>query len=127
MKPREGRSVELYEYLLYTGSPRAIQSAHEAAFAKLSAEDLELLRRRLDEAAPPAERPASNDPNELARTATDLELASPGKLATVLDAPSATEPDQTLMQTIAYNVPRRIESLTAFHEWSENVDDDVFE
>ena len=127
MKPREGRSVELYEYLLSTGSPRAIQSAHEAAFAKLSAEDLELLRDRLEEAAPPPERPASNDPNELARTATDLELASPGKLATVLDAPSATEPDQTLMQTIAYNVPRRIESLTAFHEWSENVDDDVFE
>jgi hypothetical protein len=31
------------------------------------------------------------------------------------------------MQTIAYNVPRRIESLTAFREWSENVDDDVFE
>ena len=70
---------------------------------------------------------AELNPNELARTATDLELASPGKLASVLDAPSASEPDQTLMQTIAYNVPRRIESLTAFHEWSENVDDDVFE
>jgi hypothetical protein len=127
MKPHEGRSVELYEYLLSTGSPRAIQSAHEAAFAKLSPDDLELLRRRLEEAAPPAERPAGNDPNELARIATDLELASPGKLATVLDAPSATEQGQTLMQTIADNVPRRIESLTAFHEWSENVDDDVFE
>jgi hypothetical protein len=126
MKRHNGRSAELYEYLLATGTEATIQSAHEAAFARLGRDDRVLLQERLEEAAPDADRPTSNDPKALARVATDLELKTPGKLAIVLQAP-ATQGDGTLLQIIARNVPKRIVSLTAFREWSENVDDDVFE
>ncbi|NNC13620.1 hypothetical protein HII28_17275 [Planctomonas sp. JC2975] len=128
MTSTNDRRTDLYGYLLTTGSREQILEAHVAAFRRLSADDRRALFLRLqDVSRTPAEHPQAGDADELARIATDIEFESPGRLSIILESPTASGDYSTLLDAVAHNIPRRIETLTAFREWSASVDDDWFD
>jgi hypothetical protein len=73
-------AVERYTYLLRTAPPDQIEQAHAEAFAKLTPEQRREVLQRLSSEVPPAERTASEDPQQLARMATRAEMRRPGTL-----------------------------------------------
>src|SRR5690242_9138658 len=70
-------AIERYKYLLRTAPPDRIEAAHSEAFATLTREQRQEVLRRL---AQEGETPASDSPNDLARTATRAEMRRPGTL-----------------------------------------------
>jgi hypothetical protein len=70
-------AIERYKYLLRTAPPDRIEAAHSEAFATLTPEQRKEVLRRL---AQEGETPASDSPQDLARTATRAELRRPGTL-----------------------------------------------
>jgi hypothetical protein len=73
-------AVERYTYLLRTAPPDQIEQAHAEAFAKLTPEQRREVLQRLSAEVPPAERAASEEPQQLARMATRAEMRRPGTL-----------------------------------------------
>ena len=57
-----------------------IEKVHAEAFAKLSPEQRQMVLQRLDEDLPEGERPRSDQPADLARSATRAEMSRPGYL-----------------------------------------------
>ncbi|MHA7984378.1 hypothetical protein ACX9R5_01110 [Rathayibacter sp. CAU 1779] len=128
MHSTNDRRTDLYGYLLTTGSREQILEAHAAAFGKLGPDDREALFRRMQEVSrTPAEHPQTSGAEELARLATDIEFDSPGRLSILLESPAASGDYPTLLDAVAHNIPRRIETVTAFREWSSSVEDDWFD
>jgi len=128
MRSTNDRRTDLYAYLLSTGSREQILEAHVAAFGKLGSEDREALFLRMqDVSRTPAEHPQTSTPEELARIATDIEFESPGRLSIILESPAPVGDYPTLLDAVAHHIPRRIETLTAFREWSDGAEDDWFE
>jgi hypothetical protein len=72
-------AVERYRYLLRTAPPDQLEQAHVEAFERLTREQRQIVQRDLA-AASPDEAPASDDPRDLARSATRAELRQPGTL-----------------------------------------------
>ncbi len=72
-------AVERYRYLLRTAPPDQLEQAHVEAFERLTPEQRAIVGRDLAAAAP-EEAPASDDPRDLARSATRAELRQPGTL-----------------------------------------------
>jgi hypothetical protein len=72
-------AVERYRYLLRTAPPDQLEQAHVEAFERLTPEQRQIVQRDLA-AASPDEAPASDDPRDLARSATRAELRQPGTL-----------------------------------------------
>ena len=78
------QALERYRYLVRTAPPEAIEQAHEEAFAKLTPQQRHLVFEELSQNAAAADRPASDDPRTLARSATRSELRQPGFLERTL-------------------------------------------
>ena len=72
-------AVERYRYLLRTAPPDKLEEAHREAFERLTPEQRAIVRADLTAAAP-GDAPASDDPRDLARSATRAELRQPGTL-----------------------------------------------
>lgn len=74
------RAVERYRYLLRTAPPDQVEQAHAEAFATLTPEQRTQVRSELGTAVPEGERPATDSPTDLARSATRAEAREPGTL-----------------------------------------------
>src|SRR3954467_15969759 len=74
------RAIARYKYLLRTAAPEDIERVHTEAFAKLSPEQRQMVLQRLNEDLPEGERPRSDQPADLARSATRAEMSRPGYL-----------------------------------------------
>lgn len=77
-------AVDRYRYLLRTAPPEAVEEVHAEAFATLTPEQRRLVFEDLSQNAATADRPASDDPRTLARSATRSELRQPGFLERTL-------------------------------------------
>lgn len=73
-------AVERYRYLLRTAPPDAVEEVHAEAFAALTPQQRRLVFEELSKNAAASDRPASDDPRTLARSATRSELRQPGFL-----------------------------------------------
>ena len=73
------QAIRRYQYLLQTAPPDQIEAAHAEAFAKLTPEQRRELLTRLSQGNP-ADRPADDSPQALARSATRTEMREPGTL-----------------------------------------------
>ena len=74
------RAIARYRYLLRTAPPEDIEKVHAEAFAKLSPEQRQMVLQRLTEDLPESERPRTDQPADLARSATRAEMRQPGYL-----------------------------------------------
>jgi hypothetical protein len=74
------QAIERYRYMLRTAPPDDIERAHAEAFASLTPEQRQIVLRELSATVPASERPTSDDPDQLARTATRAELRQPGTM-----------------------------------------------
>jgi len=85
------QAIERYQYLLRTAPPEAIEQAHEEAFATLSPQQRRAVLEQLATATPPGERSAlKDDPHNLARAATRVEIRQPGFLERMFGAGPAS-------------------------------------
>ena len=75
----DAQAVERYRYLLRTAPPDQLEQAHVEAFERLTPEQRSMVQRDLA-AAMPDEAPPSDDPRDLARSATRAEIRQPGTL-----------------------------------------------
>lgn len=80
------RALDRYRYLLRTAPPDAVEEVHAEAFARLTPHQRALVFGELSRNAAVADRPASDDPRTLARSATRSELRRPGFLERTLGA-----------------------------------------
>ena len=74
------RAIARYKYLLRTAPPEDIERVHTEAFGKLSPEQRQMVLQRLNEDLSEGERPRSDQPADLARSATRAEMSRPGYL-----------------------------------------------
>ena len=74
------RAIARYKYLLRTADPEDIEKVHAEAFAKLTPEQRQMVLQRLTDDLPESERPRSDQPADLARSATRAEMCRPGYL-----------------------------------------------
>jgi hypothetical protein len=74
------QAVSRYRYLLRTAPPETIEQAHAEAFSQLTPEQRRTVLQQLSANVPPQERPASDDPQSLARAATRAEMRQPGTI-----------------------------------------------
>jgi hypothetical protein len=77
-------AVDRYRYLLRTAQPDAVEEVHAEAFAKLTPQQRRMVFEELSQNAAAADRPVSDDPRNLARSATRSELRQPGFLERTL-------------------------------------------
>ena len=77
-------AVDRYRYLLRTAQPDAVEEVHAEAFATLTPQQRRLVFEELSRNAAAADRPSSDDPRVLARSATRSELRQPGFLERTL-------------------------------------------
>ena len=77
-------AVDRYRYLLRTAPPDAVEEVHAEAFARLTPQQRRLVFEELSQNAAAADRPATDDPRTLARSATRSELRQPGFLERTL-------------------------------------------
>jgi hypothetical protein len=77
-------AIERYRYLLRTAPPRAIEQVHAEAFARLTEAQRQQVLAELSAGLPDYERPASSDPQAMARAATRAEYTQPGFLERTL-------------------------------------------
>ncbi len=82
-------AVDRYRYLLRTAPPDAVEEVHAEAFAKLTPQQRRLVFEDLSKNASPADRPASDDPRVLARSATRSEMRQPGFMERTLGGGAA--------------------------------------
>lgn len=77
-------AVDRYRYLLRTAPPDGVEEVHAEAFAKLTPQQRRMVFEELSQHAAASDRPASDDPRTLARSATRSELRQPGFLERTL-------------------------------------------
>ncbi len=77
-------SIARYDYLLRTADPDRVEQLHREAFARLTPAQRAHVRERMDADLGPHERPRSDSPDDLARTAARAEAARPGRMSTLL-------------------------------------------
>jgi len=78
MSREDQAAIAKYKYMLRTAPPEDMERAHAEAFARLTPEQRSLLLAELTQELPPAERPRSDQPQDLARAATRAEVSHPG-------------------------------------------------
>jgi hypothetical protein len=71
-------AIERYRYLLRTAPPETIEQVHAEAFSKLTEPQRQQVLAELSAGLPAYERPASANPQDLARAATRAEYTTPG-------------------------------------------------
>jgi len=83
-------AIAKYQYMLQTAPPQDMERAHAEAFARLTPQQRALLQQELSDGLPPAERPRSAEPFDLARAATRAEVGRPGFMPNLLSRSSGT-------------------------------------
>ena len=81
-------AVDRYRYLLRTAPPEEVERVHAEAFAKLTPDQRKILHDQLTAAVMVEDRPADDQPETLARSATRAEARQPGTMEGVLAAPA---------------------------------------
>ncbi len=81
------RAVARYRYLLRTAPPERLEEVHAEAFAQLSPEQRQQVLGRLSQDLPTGEAPQSDDPGDLARSATRAEMRQPGYMQSAFAGP----------------------------------------
>lgn len=81
-------AIEKYKYMLRTAPPQDMERAHTEAFSRLTPQQRALLQNELSEQLPAAERPVSDQPQDLARAATRAEVSRPGFMEKILGSGS---------------------------------------
>jgi hypothetical protein len=71
-------AIQRYRYLLRTAPPETIEQVHAEAFAKLTEPQRQQVLADLSAELPPAERPRTDSPDDMARAATRAEYMNPG-------------------------------------------------
>jgi len=84
LAPDDRAAIARYDYLLRTADPDRVEQMHREAFARLTPEQRAHVRARMDAELAPHERPRSDAPDDLARTAARAEAARPGRMSTLL-------------------------------------------
>ncbi|MBG6085080.1 hypothetical protein [Zhihengliuella flava] len=77
-------AIAKYKYMLKTAPPEDMERAHREAFERLTPEQRRLLQQELSGELPDAERPATDQPQDLARAATRAEVSRPGFMEKIL-------------------------------------------
>lgn len=77
-------AIARYDYLLRTADPDRIEQMHREAFERLTPTQRAHVQERMNADLAPHERPRSDRPEELARTAARAEAARPGRMSTLL-------------------------------------------
>lgn len=77
-------AIARYDYLLRTADPDRVEQMHREAFARLTPEQRAHVRERMDADLHPHERPRSDAPDDLARTAARAEATRPGRMSQML-------------------------------------------
>ncbi|MBW4040676.1 MAG: hypothetical protein HIU86_00910 [Acidobacteria bacterium] len=90
MRSDDELAVDRYRYLLRTAPPDAVEEVHAEAFAALTPQQRRMVFEELSLNAAAADRPASDDPRILARSATRAELRHPGFLERTLGSGSGS-------------------------------------
>jgi len=81
-------AIGRYDYLLKTAEPAQLEQVHRDAFARLSPAQRDEVNAQLRAELPAGDYPASNSPNDLARSATRGEAHNPGFLRKLFAKPS---------------------------------------
>lgn len=77
-------AIAKYRYMLRTAPPEDMERAHAEAFSRLTPAQRDALKSGLGDELPAGERPRSNRPEDLARSATRAEVARPGFMERLL-------------------------------------------
>ena len=78
------RAIARYDYLVRTAEPDQLERVHREAFEALTPSQRAQLSSRLGEELPAGERPRSDAPQDLARSATRLGALDPRRLTSLL-------------------------------------------
>ncbi|GAA1317842.1 MAG: cation-transporting ATPase [Brachybacterium tyrofermentans] len=78
------RAIARYDYLVRTAEPDQLEQVHREAFERLTPEQRAQLGSTMQEELPLSERPRSDAPQDLARSATRLGVLDPRKLTSLL-------------------------------------------
>lgn len=84
LSPDDRAAIARYDYLLRTADPDRVEQMHREAFARLTPAQRAYVRERMDAELSPHERPRSDAPDDLARTAARAEAARPGRMSSLL-------------------------------------------
>ena len=80
----DAAAIAKYKYMLRTAPPEDMERAHSEAFSRLTPAQRDALQAGLGDELPAGERPRSNRPEDLARSATRAEVARPGFMERLL-------------------------------------------
>ena len=78
------RAIARYDYLVRTAEPEQLERVHREAFERLTPAQREQLSARMREELPEGERPRTEAPQDLARSATRLGVLDPRRLTRLL-------------------------------------------
>ncbi|WP_311201098.1 hypothetical protein [Brachybacterium paraconglomeratum] len=78
------RAIARYDYLVRTAEPDQLERVHREAFERLTPAQREQLGTTMRSELPEGERPRSEDPQDLARSATRLGVLDPRRLTRLL-------------------------------------------
>ncbi|WP_114854462.1 cation-transporting ATPase [Brachybacterium sp. YJGR34] len=80
----DARALARYDYLVRTAEPEQLERVHREAFEKLTPEQRAQLAERMRSDLPEGERPRTDAPQDLARSATRLGALDPRRLMQLL-------------------------------------------
>ena len=78
------RAIARYDYLVRTAEPEQLERVHREAFERLTPGQREQLSSRMGHELPEGERPRTDAPQDLARSATRLGVLDPRRLTRLL-------------------------------------------
>jgi hypothetical protein len=84
LSPDDRAAIARYDYLLRTADPDRVEQMHREAFERLTPAQRAHVRERMNADLAPHERPRSDSPDDLARTAARAEAARPGRMSSLL-------------------------------------------
>ena len=84
LKAEDRRAIARYDYLVRTAEPEQLERVHRVAFERLTPVQRGQLSARMREELPEGERPRTEAPQDLARSATRLGVLDPRRLTRLL-------------------------------------------
>lgn len=84
LSAEDRRAIARYDYLVCTAEPEQLERVHREAFERLTPAQREQLSARMREELPEGERPRTEAPQDLARSATRLGVLDPRRLTRLL-------------------------------------------
>jgi hypothetical protein len=84
LSAEDRRAIARYDYLVRTAEPEQLERVHREAFERLTPGQREQLSSRMGHELPEGERPRTDAPQDLARSATRLGVLDPRRLTRLL-------------------------------------------